>query len=416
MTSELRFALRTLRKNPGPTAVMVSTLGVAVAAATIVYSTIDIVVHLLPIADRERIVFIASSDPRRGESRLGVSVADLVDLVNQSTTVEAFAAFSLDSTNLTGIDVPVRVTIARATSNLPQVWGLQPELGRLFQPEDGGVGAERVAVLTYPFWAAHFASNQAVVGSKVLLNDQPHTIVGILRPNASIGALRDRDLLVPTQLDAAATARDDRNLFVTGRLKAGVTRQVAAEVIFDDLLGTYMLVVLLGSVAVMALCLAAAGIYGLVSYVVTQRSREIGVRMALGAAPQAVRRMVVWQGSMPAAGGGIVGLAAAVIIAFATAGSNPDVDVRNPTGYGLVVSACSWWPRGRATSPHGERAASIRQLHCGPSETPCRCHATLGVSCGGREPGWQLESLLVADLDLSAATGLLASRCRVSPM
>ena len=54
----------------------------------------------------------------------------------------------------------------------------------------------------------------------------------------------------------------------------------------------------------------------------TQRSREIGVRMALGAAPQAVRRMVVWQGSMPAAGGGIVGLAAAVIIAFATAGSN----------------------------------------------------------------------------------------------
>ena len=54
MTSELRFALRTLRKNPGPTAVMVSTLGVAVAAATIVYSTIDIVVHLLPIADRER--------------------------------------------------------------------------------------------------------------------------------------------------------------------------------------------------------------------------------------------------------------------------------------------------------------------------------------------------------------------------
>ena len=183
--------------------------------------------------------------------------------MNQSTTVEAFAAFSLDPTNLTGIDVPVRVTIARATSNLPQVWGLQPELGRLFQPEDRWRRCRAGSILTYPFWAAHFASNQAVVGSKVLLNDQPHTIVGILRPNASIGALRDRDLLVPTQLDAAATARDDRNLFVTGRLKAGVTRQVAAEVIFDDLLGTYVLVVLLGSVAVMALCLAAAGIYGL---------------------------------------------------------------------------------------------------------------------------------------------------------
>jgi putative ABC transport system permease protein len=95
--------------------------------------------------------------------------------------------------------------------------------------------------------------------------------------------------------------------------------------------------VLLGSVALLALCLAAAGIYAVVSYAVTRRTREIGVRIALGATPLSVQRLVVWQGSLPAAAGGIVGLLAAVAIAFVSAGSMPEVDVRNPASYGIVV-------------------------------------------------------------------------------
>ena len=109
------------------------------------------------------------------------------------------------------------------------------------------------------------------------------------------------------------------------------------QIIFDDSVGTYVLMALLGSVAFVALCLAAAGIYGVVSYAVTRRTREIGVRMALGATPGSVQRLVVCQGSSPAATGGIVGLVAAIIIAFLSAGSIPEMDVRNPTSYGLVV-------------------------------------------------------------------------------
>jgi putative ABC transport system permease protein len=334
MMSELRFALRTLRKHPGPTAVMVSTLGVVVAAATIVYSTIDIVVHLLPITDRDRMVFIASSDPRRGETRLGVSVADLVDLSNQSTAVEAFAAFSLDSTSVTGIDVPVRAAIVRATGNLPQVWGLQPEVGRLFHAEDGRVGAEPVVVLTHPFWQAHFASNQGVVGSSVLLNDQPHTIVGILRPNASIGALRDRDLLVPLPLDAAATARNDRNLFVTGRLNEGVTRQVAAEEIeaiarrlemaypstntnlriqvlplieFSGFNVRFLLSVL-ATVALLLVAIACANVANIVLAQATARRHERAIRAALGASRFQQIRQVMIESVITSAAAGSIGV------------------------------------------------------------------------------------------------------------
>jgi ABC-type antimicrobial peptide transport system permease subunit len=113
------------------------------------------------------------------------------------------------------------------------------------------------------------------------------------------------------------------------------------QVIFNDLVGTWVVMALLGAVAFVALCLAAGGIYGVVSFVVSQRTKEIGLRMALGAAPWVVRRMVVWQGSLPAVAGGAVGMAIAIAIAFATAGSIPEMDVRDPTAYVIVALTLS---------------------------------------------------------------------------
>jgi hypothetical protein len=106
LLSDIRYALRTLRRSLGQTPVIVLTLAVAIAAATIVYSTIDMVWHLLPIANRDRLVFVAAVDARRGEMmRLGLSTPDLADVSTQSNTLEALAGFSLGSASLTGVDV-----------------------------------------------------------------------------------------------------------------------------------------------------------------------------------------------------------------------------------------------------------------------------------------------------------------------
>jgi putative ABC transport system permease protein len=86
------------------------------------------------------------------------------------------------------------------------------------------------------------------------------------------------------------------------------------QILFNDLSGTDTIAGLLAGIAFVALCLSATGIYGVVSYSVTQRTREIGVRMALGAHPRAVLRMVIGQGAMPVAAGGIVGLLAALAL------------------------------------------------------------------------------------------------------
>jgi ABC-type antimicrobial peptide transport system permease subunit len=127
------------------------------------------------------------------------------------------------------------------------------------------------------------------------------------------------------------------------------------QVLFDDLAGTYVLTALLTAVGFIALCVSAAGVYGLVSSSVAQRGREIGVRMALGARPGVVVRMVLASGARPVAAGGIVGLIAAVALAVGIGLSVPGVDPRDPSNYaavaltiGVVAFLASYLPARRA--------------------------------------------------------------------
>jgi len=109
------------------------------------------------------------------------------------------------------------------------------------------------------------------------------------------------------------------------------------QVLFDDLAGTYVLTALLTAVGFIALCVAAAGVYGLVSSSVAQRGREIGVRMALGARPGVVVRMVLVSGARPVAAGGLVGLFAAVVLAVGVGMSVPGVEASDPVNYAAVA-------------------------------------------------------------------------------
>jgi putative ABC transport system permease protein len=111
------------------------------------------------------------------------------------------------------------------------------------------------------------------------------------------------------------------------------------QVVFNDTASQSILTSLLMAVGFLALCLAAAGIYGVVSYVVVQRTREIGVRMALGARPSAVRRMIVMQGAWPVIGGWVLGLPLALPIAFAMARAFAFVTASDPLNYVVVLSA-----------------------------------------------------------------------------
>jgi predicted permease len=318
MMSNLRFAVRTLAKSPGTTSLVVLTLAVVIAATTVIYSTIDLVWHLVPAVDRERLVFVTSTDASRtqadasGEAvviRSRVSVPDLADWIARSSTFEDLGGFVFGSATMTGQGVPIRLATRRVTANLLTMWGITPTLGRSFRPDESRTAAAGVTVLSYQFWQRQFSSSPAVLGQSVLLNGVPHTVLGVLPPQASSGLFRDTDVFVPLDLDSLRTPRNDRNVFVTGRLKPGVARDQAnadiasiARQLQDEhpdtntrigavvlplieLSGFNVRVLLagLGLIAVLVIVVACANVANVLMAQSLGRQQEFAVRAALGA-------------------------------------------------------------------------------------------------------------------------------------
>src|SRR5262245_22475152 len=148
--SNLRIASRTLLKHPGPTIVVVLTLAVGIGATAAIYSAIDAVQHFIPIVNRAGLVYATSTDARVMQSasgsrsvvmRLPVSIPDLSDWRTRSTSFEQFAGFALGSANLTGVEVPLRVTMIRITANLGDLRGFRPGGGRGPLSDDEGAVA-----------------------------------------------------------------------------------------------------------------------------------------------------------------------------------------------------------------------------------------------------------------------------------
>ena len=314
----LRHALRTLTRSPGPTFVVTSTLAIAIGATTIIASTIDGVWRAIPAIDRERLVFVASTDPRPSQAQAGMSgnlamtgtsVPDLVDWKAHTTTLEQFGAFRYGTATLTGRGAPARVSVVRTTAELFTLWGLSPALGRVFHSDDGRVGAEPVVLLSHRYWEEEFSSDAAVVGTSVLLDGSTHTVVGVLPAEVRSGIFVDAELFVALPLDAARSARDERRLFVTARLEPGVTRAqaeadlsgianrlkvdypntnaqtgVVVRPLIEQLGGEIQtLLVLLALIAGLVAAMACANVSNVVLAQAIGRQRESSVRTALGA-------------------------------------------------------------------------------------------------------------------------------------
>jgi putative ABC transport system permease protein len=341
--SEIRYALRALIKSPGPALVMMLTLGVAVGAATVIYGVIDLVWHFLPAPNQTRLVYAASTDTRivkaEGASRSvvlrsPVSVPDLADWSARSTTFEQLAGFRLGSASLTGVDVPQRVTVIGVTANLPDLWGFTPVLGRAFRLEEDGSAAAPVTMLSHGFWQQQFSSSPAVLGRTVLLDEVPHTIVGVLPGEAGTGFFRGADVFIPFALDALRAPRDRRDVLVTGRLKTGITREqadtelrtiarqlstehpdtnqrIGAEVlplIEASGLNVRVLLMILGLIGLLIVAVACANVASVIVAQSLARSHELAVHAALGATrADRIRRLLI-ESVIVSAASGIVGV------------------------------------------------------------------------------------------------------------
>jgi putative ABC transport system permease protein len=180
---DLRFGSRTLRKNPGFTAVSIFTLALGIGATTLVFSIFySALLKPMPFRDTAHLVEITESRLARGINVANFSEANFWDVRSQNHSFSELAAYHFDEANMTGDGQPEKVRAIHITTGFFRTLGVSPIHGRDFNYEDDQKGALQVAILGNRFWKGRFGANLDILGKTIRLNDQAVTVVGILPP------------------------------------------------------------------------------------------------------------------------------------------------------------------------------------------------------------------------------------------
>ncbi|HEX6716483.1 MAG TPA: ABC transporter permease, partial [Pyrinomonadaceae bacterium] len=337
---DLRYGARVLLKQPAFTLVAVLTLAIGIGANTAIFSLVNsILLRPLPFREPDRVVRLIQASPKLGLSTWGVSQADFAAYREQNRSFESVALYTNSATNLTGQGEPERLPMTNVTADFFKVFGVNPLLGRTFVEGEDVQGKNLVCVISHAFWQRRFGGDPNIVGSTLILNNTPTQIVGVMPAEFKFPRL-EIDLWIPLAHDAKRT--NPYFYSVVARLKPGV--QVAqaqtdtTEVLQDFgrqhpnvaefvgvnegngprtivtplkevLLGKTEkpLLVLLGAVA-FVLLIACANVANLLLARATSRTREIAVRISLGATPRRVFRQLLTESVFLSFIGAIVGV------------------------------------------------------------------------------------------------------------
>lgn len=176
---DLRFSLRTLRKNPGFTLVALLTLALGIGAVTTIFSLIDgVLLKPLPYADSGELVYMW--EKLASFENATVAYPNFLDWRERNRVFEDLAAFNDGSINLTGLGDPVELDVVRVSASMFPILRTQAHLGRTFLPEEDGLGGERVVVLAYGFWQDRFGGDPDVIGRTLTLDGNPYTVIGVM--------------------------------------------------------------------------------------------------------------------------------------------------------------------------------------------------------------------------------------------
>src|SRR5215469_10396326 len=334
---DFRIAQRTLFRAPGLAIGVIATLALAIGMATAVFSLINaVLLRPLPYHEAGRLAVIWSAFSQNG--RGPVSFDDFEDWRRDSKTLESAAVYqTFYHPVLTAAGTAERLSCLLVSHGYFDVMEVKPRIGRFFAPEEDRDGRDDVVVLSYGFWRSRFQSDPTVLGRSIMLNERPHTIIGVagtdLLPLPRSLAAEAPQMYRPIGEPFGPGSRDGRHLFPIVRLRPGVSiKQAQAELavrclemqkdheadahleagiagLHEDMTRNVRAPLLSLQAAVLVLMLmACANIANLLLAKASGRQRELAIRQALGAGTFRIARMLLTESVLLGGIGGLVGV------------------------------------------------------------------------------------------------------------
>lgn len=365
---DVRYGLRLLRRNPGFTAVATLVLALGVGLNAAMFSVFDhVLISPLPFPDAGRLYVVSSHAPSLGEAQRASSGPDFRDYRDQNSAFSGIAAVIPPFAEVwTGDGEPRVVNCASPTVQFFSVMGIKPVLGRTFLPSEFNDLHNETLIISWKFWKNQLGGDPHVIGRTLRLEDVPSTIVGVLPPMPDLYSDVDVWLKLTTEPSwDFMNWRANKFLDVVGRLKPGVTPQVAEQELtsilrrgvgepadvrvqltplqsfivgpvrrqLDTIMAAVALVLLVTLLNTAAILLARS----------IAREPELAMRLGLGASLSRIRRQLLVEGALLSLAGGALG----VLLAFVAVGlmrrvpgiALPRIDGLHVHAAAIVVSA-----------------------------------------------------------------------------
>jgi len=340
LIQDVKFALRSLRRSPGFSTVVIAVMALGIGVNTMIFSMVyGVMLRPWPLPHFERVLTINEVNKKQDIKGDGVSWLNFKDFQHEVKSYDAIGGFWQIRGQIVIGDEPEMLDAANITSGLLPALGIQPQFGRNFTAaEDVYDKNWGVVLISDRIWRRRFGGTRDVLGKTLILNGRKREIVGVMPPNFNWPETADF-WIPPTLSPKDAEERADHVLTMTARLKPGVSQKQAEaeiEAIYARLRtanpvalknwsanvqgfadrwrqGIRTMMIIMSMAVAFVLLIACANVANLMLARAATRKREISVRLALGASRGRIVRSLLTESLLLSFAGAALGTALAIL-------------------------------------------------------------------------------------------------------